>query len=51
MSLEISDFEIVMVIVWFGALLASCLGVVVIFEIRERRSPVGRIAPRRWFGV
>ena len=51
MPLEISDFEIAMVIAWFAALLASCLALVVGFEMKERRSPVGRIAPRRWFGV
>ena len=47
MPLEISEFEIVMVITYFAALLALCLGVVLVFEIRERRSPVGRLSRRR----
>lgn len=51
MSLDISDLEVAMVIVYFGALLTLCLGVVVFFEMRERRSPVGRLMSRRWFGV
>jgi hypothetical protein len=51
MPLEISDFEVAMVIAWFIALLGLGLVVVVIFEMRERRSPVGRLMSRRWFGV
>lgn len=51
MPLEISDFEVAMVIAYFAALIACCVVVVIAFEIRERRSPVGRIALRRWLGV
>lgn len=51
MTIEISEFEFAMFLCWLAASLASILGVVVAFEIRHRRSPVGRIAPRRWFGV
>ncbi|WP_156433703.1 hypothetical protein [Bradyrhizobium retamae] len=51
MSVEISDFELAMFIAWLAASLASCLGMAVVFEVKQRRSPVGRIAPHRWFGV
>lgn len=49
--MHVSDFEVAMVIAWFAGLLASCVGLVVWFEMRERRSPVGRLTRQRWFGV
>jgi hypothetical protein len=51
MSFELSEFELVMFLCWLAASLALILGLWVAFEIRHRRSPVGRIAPHRWFGV
>lgn len=51
MSIEISEFEFAMFLCWLAACVASILGMVVVFEIKHRRSPVGRLAPRRWFGV
>lgn len=51
MPLEFSDFEFAMILAPFAVLFAVCLGVVVAFEMRERRSPVGRLMSRRWFGV
>jgi hypothetical protein len=51
MLIEISEFELAMFICWLAASLASILGMVVVFEIKHRRSPLGRLAPHRWFGV
>jgi len=51
MPFELSEFELAMFLCWLAASLASILGLVVVFEIMHRRSPVGRLAPRRWFGV
>jgi hypothetical protein len=51
MPLEFSDFELAMLIAPFAGLFALCLCIVVAFEMRERRSPVGRLMSRRWFGV
>lgn len=51
MLIEISEFELAMFLCWLAASLASILGMAVVFEVQHRRSPVGRIAPRRWFGV
>lgn len=51
MSIEISEFEFAVFLCWLAASVASILGMVMAFEINHRRSPVGRIAPRRWFGV
>jgi len=51
MSFEVSEFEFAMFLGWLAASMASILGMWVAFEIRYRRSPVGRLAPRRWFGV
>jgi len=51
MLIEISEFELAVFLCWLAASLASCLGMVVFFHVKHRRSPVGRIAPQRWFGV
>lgn len=51
MTIEISEFELAMFLCWLAASLASMLGMAVVFQVRHRRSPVGRLAPRRWLGV
>jgi len=51
MTIEISEFELAALLCFLAASVASILGVVVFFNVKHRRSPVGRIAPQRWFGV
>jgi hypothetical protein len=51
MLIEISEFELAVVLCWLGASVTLILGMFVFFQVQHRRSPVGRIAPRRWFGV
>lgn len=51
MLIEISEFELAVFLCWLAVSLASCLGMAVAFEIKHRRSPVGRIAPFRRFGL
>ena len=51
MLIEISEFELAAFLMFLAACVASILGMALVFNIRHRRSPVGRIAPLRWFGV
>jgi hypothetical protein len=51
MTFEISEFELAMFLCWLIASLLLILGMWVVLHIKQRRSPVGRLAPRRWLGV
>ena len=51
MTFEISEFELAAIFLFLASCVASMLGMALVFNIRHRRSPVGRIAPHRWFGV
>lgn len=51
MTIEISEFELAAIFLFLAASVASILGMALVFNIKHRRSPVGRLAPHRWFGV
>jgi hypothetical protein len=48
---DISDFELAMLICFLVAAVLAIVGMWIALERQERRSPVGRLAPRRWLGV
>lgn len=49
--MDLSDFELAAFFSFIAASIALLLGMAVTFEVKHRRSPVGRMAPQRWFGV
>jgi hypothetical protein len=48
---DVSDFERLALVAFVAVSLAIAIGMGVLFELKDRRSPAGRLAPHRWFGV
>jgi hypothetical protein len=51
MTFEITEFELAAIFLYLAACAGSVLVMALVLNIRHRRSPVGRLAPHRWFGV
>jgi hypothetical protein len=51
MPIELSDFELAVFFCWLITSLALILGMAVVYQVKHRLSPLGRLAPQRWFGV